>query len=204
MRSPTGAWRRGVRVLGERGGENECQSMSEPGAERQHCTSNTVSTSEQISAYRLYFATERRLVLIVAVDSSCKAEEVGGWVGVAVASLQSSPGSERRGSRHLANNLGLIDRRSERSVTGVVVDIAVLYPPFDLSLSLSLSRHLCFLLTHTLWRVSVCQADSLLSLVALGHWALSLCMPLCVCVAGAPGRPAAATEMISTSVQHSA
>lgn len=41
MRSPTGAWRRGVRVLSARGGENECQSMSEPGAERQHCTSNT-------------------------------------------------------------------------------------------------------------------------------------------------------------------
>lgn len=64
LRSPTRAWRRGVRVLSARGGENECQSMSEPGAERQHCTSNTVSTSEQISAYRLYFATERRLVLI--------------------------------------------------------------------------------------------------------------------------------------------
>ncbi len=64
LRSPTGAWRRGVRVLSARGGENECQSMSEPGAERQHCTSNSVSTSEQISAYRLYFATERRLVLI--------------------------------------------------------------------------------------------------------------------------------------------
>jgi len=28
-------------VLSARGGENECQSMSKPGAERQHCTSNT-------------------------------------------------------------------------------------------------------------------------------------------------------------------
>lgn len=98
-----------------------------------------------------------------------------------------------------------IDGWRERSVTRVVVDIVVLYPlSTSLSLSLTVSVSHSNTHTHRLWRVSVCQADSLLSLVALGHWALSLCMLLCVCVAGAPGRPAAATEMISTSVQHSA
>jgi len=33
---------------------------------------------------------------------------VGVWDGVGLASLQSGPGSEQRGSRHLANNLGLV------------------------------------------------------------------------------------------------
>lgn len=75
-----------------------------------------------------------------------------------------------------------IDGWRERSVTRVVVDIVVLYPPFDLSLTLS--HCLCFSLTHThtLFGVSVCVRLTHCSLWLLWDTGLSVCACFCACV----------------------